>query len=240
VAVVYDQTSGVDYSTISAAITGSSANDVLLVPAGSYDENFPAITHNLTIDAVGGLASLTTPQPIPVNGRAILDVPLNAGVNLSISGLEISGAVDNENNGAGILFEIGNGVLKVSNSWIHNNQDGILTGAPTASSPGGVMTVTINQARDPNSGDPNFDANIPATIDGNTLYNLGTSNLFSDEFGPLFDNASNNVFLSGPGPTLDTSPGYDVIEPGGLALLQVAVIGSAMTRLRRNIIVARG
>lgn len=376
-AAIYDETSGVDYSTISAAITGSSANDVLLVPAGSYDENFPSITHNLTIDAVGGLASLTTPQPIPINGRAILDVPLNAGVNLSISGLEISGAVDTENNGAGILFEIGNGVLTVNNSWIHGNQDGILTGSPTASSPGGVMTVTINkseinnngvapsnpmfgfdhniyagaltqltvtnsyihdapggdeikslalvnvitgnriqdgptaptsysidlsdggmdtisgnviekgasaqnenfinfgsegtypnsslaisgntivndrpgggnlllnQTRDPNSGDPNFNANVPATIDGNTLYNLGTSNLFSDKFGPPFDNASNNVFLSGPGPTLDTSPGYDVpgfdvIEPGGLALLLVAVIGIAMARLSRNIIVARG
>src|SRR5580704_371863 len=91
--VVYDETSGVNYATLSAAISGSSANDVLLVPAGSYDENFPNITHNLTIDAVGGMASLTTPQPIPINDRAILNVPLDAGVSLTISGLEISGAM---------------------------------------------------------------------------------------------------------------------------------------------------
>src|SRR4051812_21476966 len=89
---VHDQTSGVDYATLSAAIVGSSANDVLLVPAGAYVENFPNITHDLTINSVGGLASLTTPQPVPVNGRAILNVPFDAGVNLSISGLEISGA----------------------------------------------------------------------------------------------------------------------------------------------------
>jgi hypothetical protein len=42
-AQIYDQTSCVDYSTLSAAISASSANGVLLVPAGSYDENFPAI-----------------------------------------------------------------------------------------------------------------------------------------------------------------------------------------------------
>ena len=113
--VVFDQTSGVDYATLSAAISGSSANDVLLVPAGSWNENFPDITHNLTIDAVGGLASLTTPQPMPINGRAILNVPFEAGVNLSISGLEISGATRAEPfpNGAGILFETGNGKLTI-------------------------------------------------------------------------------------------------------------------------------
>ena len=100
------------YATLSDAITASASNDTLLVPAGSYVENFPDITHNLTIDAVGGLASLTNPQPEPVNGRAILNVPLDAGVNLSISRLEIYGAVNSNanSNGAGILFETGNGI----------------------------------------------------------------------------------------------------------------------------------
>ena len=53
---VLDQTSGLTYGTLSAAISGSSANDVLLVPAGTYVEDFPSITHSLTIDSVGGLA----------------------------------------------------------------------------------------------------------------------------------------------------------------------------------------
>ena len=155
-AEVYDQTNGIDYSTLSAAISGSSANDVLLVPAGSYDENFPAITHSLTIDAVGGMASLTIPQPVPLNGRAILDVPFDAGVNLSISGLEISGATRPEPNpnGAGILFETGNGLLTVTNSYIHNNEDGILTGGPDAASPGGVMSVVISHSQISNNGAP--------------------------------------------------------------------------------------
>jgi len=151
---VFDQTNGISYATLSAAITGSSSNDVLLVPAGSHVENFPDITDNLTIDAVGGLASLTSPQPIPVNGRAILNVPFDADASLSISGLRISGAIDDAaiSNGAGILFETGNGLLTVTNSWIHDNQDGILTGGPDAASPGGIMSVIVSHPEINNNG----------------------------------------------------------------------------------------
>jgi hypothetical protein len=65
---IIDATDGDDYATLSAAITGSSANDVLLVAAGSYVENFPDITHNLTIDAAGSMAALSNPQPLPPTG----------------------------------------------------------------------------------------------------------------------------------------------------------------------------
>lgn len=167
---VLDQTTGVSYTTLSGAITGSGAGDVLLVDAGSYVENFPDITHSLTIQAVGGMVSLTTVSPTPPNGRAVLNVPLDAGVNLTISGLEISGAVNelSRSNGAGILFEVGNGVLTVSNCYIHNNQDGILTGSPDAASPGGQMSVFIDHSEIANNGvDPSnprygFDHNIYA------------------------------------------------------------------------------
>jgi Right handed beta helix region len=371
--VVYDETSGIDYATLSAAITGSSSNDTLLVPAGSYVENFPDITHNLTIDAVGGLASLTTPQSEPVNGRAILNVPLDAGVSLSISGLEISGATRPEPfpNGAGILFETGNGVLTVTNSYIHNNEDGILTGGPDAASPGGVMSVVIthsqisgngappgssyaasgsdhniyagaltsftltdsyvsdeqgfghevksralsntitgnriqdgpsalvsydidlpdggndliagnviekgagsvnhgmihfggegtyagsnlvvsdntfindgsgaiavlNQTQDSNPDDSNYEDGIPATIAGNTLYDVGVPNLYQDEFGPPYDIALNNVFITGAAPSLDTSPGYsiDAPEPAGIAMLLFGCFALLSIRLMRKL-----
>src|SRR5215472_785942 len=120
---VVDLTSHVSYATLSDAITGSSANDVIQISAGSYVENFPDITHNLTIEAAGGLAYLSNPQPDPPNGRAVIDAPFNAGVNLTLIGLDISGAQDDASNpadqgganGAGILFEIGNGTLDVEN-----------------------------------------------------------------------------------------------------------------------------
>ncbi len=365
---VLDQTSGLTYPTLSAAITASAANDTLLVPAGSYVENFPDITHNLTINAVGGLASLTTPQPEPINTRAILNVPGNSGVSLSISGLEISGATRPEPfpNGAGILFETGNGTLTITNSYIHNNQDGVLTGGPTAFSPGGVMSVVIshsqissngappgssyeasgsdhniyagsltsftltdsyvsdvqgyghevksraasntivdnriqdgstalssydidlpdggndiivgniiekgpmaanssmihfggegtyagsslfvsgntfindrpggavgilNQTQDPDSDDG---SNIPAVITGNTLFNVDEPNLFQDASGPPFDTASNNSFLPGSGPALDTSPGFDVPEPSSVLLFTVALLSVALVRWVRR------
>jgi hypothetical protein len=182
--LVFDQTSGVDYATLSAAISGSSANDVLLVPAGSYNENFPDITHNLTIDAVGGLASLTTPQPIPINGRAILNVPFEAGVNLSISGLEISGATRAEPfpNGAGILFETGNGKLTITNSFIHNNQDGILTGGPDAASPGGVMSVVVSHSQISSNGAPPGSSYAASGSDHNIYAGSLTSFTLTDSY----------------------------------------------------------
>ncbi|MSP02460.1 MAG: hypothetical protein EXR07_15625 [Acetobacteraceae bacterium] len=367
---VYDATSGVSYATLSGAISGSLTNDVLLVPAGSYVENFPDITHSLTIEAIGGLASLTLPQPVPLNGRAILNVPGNAGVNLSISGLEISGARRPEPNpnGAGILFEFGNGTLTVTNSYIHDNQEGILTGGPTSSSPSGLMSVTINhsqisdngatpgssyaltgqdhnlyigavtsftltnsyvsnaqgnghevksralsntivdnriqdgpsavasyvidlpnggasvvtgnviekgsgspnrfmvhfggegtytnssllisgntfindrgagatgllnQTQNPNAGDANFGHTIPAVISGNIFYGVDEPYLFQDNFGPPFDIVSGNSFLTGAGPALDTSPGYDVAEPGSAILLVAALLGLAILKCPR-------
>ncbi|WP_158931305.1 right-handed parallel beta-helix repeat-containing protein [Acidisphaera sp. S103] len=360
---IIDSTSGADYATLSAAITGSSANDVLLVPAGTYVENFPDITHSLTIDSVGGLAVLSNPQPDPPNGRAILNVPGDDNVNLTISGLDITGANNDPSalnptgpsNGAGILFETGNDSLTVLNSWIHGNEDGILTGGADAASTNG-MYVTIANSEIDNNGAPStsdrygFDHNIyigavtqltvsnsyfhdalggheiksraftniitnnriqdgptaqtsysidladggidtvtgnviekgasavndymvhfggegtypdsslyvgdnifindygpaavavfnqtldpnndsiPATIADNTLYAIPPSNLFYDQNGPPFDIVSNNVFLPGPGPTLDTSPGYGVPEPSGVTVLLLASLSMAMVR----------
>ena len=133
---VADLTSGKLYATLTEAIIASAANDIIQIFAGSYVENFPDIAHNLTIEAAGWLAYLSNPQPDPPNGRAVINVPSNLNVSLTLSGLDISGAVDDASNppdqgganGAGILFEIGNGTLDVENCHIHNNDDRILTG----------------------------------------------------------------------------------------------------------------
>ncbi len=181
---IFDQTSGISYSTLSLAISGSSSNDTLLVPAGSYVENFPDITHNLTIDSVGGLASLSTLGPVDSTYRAILNVPFDAGVNLSISGLELSGAnrPGANPNGAGILFEIGNGNLTVTNSWIHGNQEGVLTGGPDAASPGGVMNVTISHSEIDNNGAPAGSTYATNGLDHNIYAGALTSLTVTDSY----------------------------------------------------------
>jgi hypothetical protein len=148
---VIDLTSNTSYASLSAAISGSAANDVIAVSAGTYVEAFPDITHNLTIQAVGGLAQLSTPGSVPPNGRAILNVPGDQNVSLTISGLELFGATDGASNGAGILFETGNANLTIRNSWFHNNQDGVLVGSVDAASTAG-MTVSIDHSEFNNNG----------------------------------------------------------------------------------------
>jgi hypothetical protein len=127
------------YATLSAAISGSSSGDTLALTPGLYVEDFPLITHSLTIEGAGGMAQLRTPLPEPANGRAVLSVAGGAGADLSVAWLDIAGAVDANDNGAGILFESGNGALSVSHSWIHDNQDGILTGTT------GAITITDSE-----------------------------------------------------------------------------------------------
>ena len=82
-------------------------------------------------------------------------------------------------------------------------------------------------------------ANIPATITGNTFYQLDAANLFQDTYGSPLDVASNYVFDSGPGPWLDTShpfilPPLLAPEPSGAALLPLALLTMAMMRVARR------
>jgi len=63
---------------------------------------------------------------------------------------------------------------------------------------------------------------------------VGEPNLFDDAFAPPLDVASNNVFLPGPGPALDNSPGYDVPEPASVVILLLAALTTAMPRYARG------
>ena len=135
---IFNATDALYFATVTEAINASSAGDVLMLPAGHYIEEFALITHSLTLQGVGGMAWLTTPNPAPANDRAVLFVPFNAGADLTVRNIEITGAARPiYQNGAGILFETGNGHLQVEDSWIHDNENGILAGG----SPG--MSVSI-------------------------------------------------------------------------------------------------
>ena len=134
------------YLSVSAAIAASNAGDTIALSAGSYVEEFPLITHSLTIEGVGGLAHLTTPNAVPANGRAVLFVAGNANADLTVRNLEISGARDPAANGAGILFELGNRNLSIISSWFHDNEDGVLGGG------GGTGQVTVTGSEFNNNG----------------------------------------------------------------------------------------
>ncbi|MFL5284432.1 MAG: hypothetical protein ACJ8AW_26440 [Rhodopila sp.] len=155
---VFDATSGVSYSTLSDAISHSIANDVIQLSAGTHTENFPSITDSLTIESVGGMAYLSNPWldklDYPAsNNRAVINVPANWNVNLTLRGLDISGAVNDVHNppaggganGAGVLFETGNGALLIDSSHIHHNEDGVLVGATATGHPKETVTITNSE-----------------------------------------------------------------------------------------------
>ena len=148
---IIDTTTGAPYSSLAAAITGSGNGDVITLSAGTYVEDLPLITHSLTIQGAGGLATIAMPGgAFPSNGRAILSVAGNANANLTISHLELRGAFDQTGNGAAILFESGNNTLRVIDSWIHGNQEGVLTGGVTAASTSGTHIVVQRSELDHN------------------------------------------------------------------------------------------
>ncbi len=159
-----------------------------------------------------------------------LNVPGDLNVNLSIYGLAMSGAVDAADNGAGILFESGNGHLTISNSWFYGNQDGVLVGTTTAASLTG-MTVSIDHSEFSNNGvapsNPRygFDHNLYVNgVDELTV----TDSYFHDALGgheiksrALKTTIQNNRILDGP--TSDTSYSID-LPNGGIGMISGNVI----------------
>jgi hypothetical protein len=124
---------GEEYSSVSAAVAAASSGDTVDVSAGIYTNDFPTITQNLTLQAVGGTVSMVATVE-PSNGKAIIDEG-GPGVSVTINGFDFSGAQDSDNNGAGIRYE--GGTLTLNNDTFHDNQEGLLS----APDPNGVITV---------------------------------------------------------------------------------------------------
>lgn len=121
---------GMQYSRIADAVAATRDGDTVQVHAGTYYDDYPVVTHKITIQGVGGMAHLVATKPIP-NGKAIL----LAQNDLTIDHLEFSGAKVSSLNGAGIRYE--GGALTVTNSYFHDNQMNILGGAI----PGGTVRI---------------------------------------------------------------------------------------------------
>lgn len=143
--------SGFDYTTLASAVAASQDGDVIQVQAGTYTDDFAAITTNITIEGVGGMVNLVA-ATTPLQEKAILiigaggttgpDVTLD---NISFSGAAISNA--DGGNGAGIRYQSGN--LTLNNCYFFNNQDGMLADAdPTG-------TITINNSEFAGNGNAN-------------------------------------------------------------------------------------
>ena len=133
---------GGQYSTIEAAVQNAGSGDTVAVASGSYTNDFVTIGKNLTLEAVGGTVDLVATEA-PPDGKAIIDEG-GSGIDVTISGFDISGAAVADGNGAGIRYE--GGSLTVLDDTIHGNEDGLLA---------------------------NADPNGSITINGSTFYNNG-------------------------------------------------------------------
>jgi Ca2+-binding RTX toxin-like protein len=181
---VHNQTSGVSYATLSEAILASQSNDVLILAPGSYVEDFPDITHSLTIRCDDGMAALTRASPLSVDGRAILNVPGFLGVDLTLVGLEIFGAArpGPDTNGAAVLHESGNGALVMERCYIHSNENGLLAGGTAVGSPPGGMTIVIRDCEFSKNGAPPGSVYAAGGKCHNIYINAATSVLIEDSY----------------------------------------------------------
>jgi hypothetical protein len=112
---------GQEFSTIAAAVAASHDGDVIAVQAGTYINDFATITDKITIEGVGGIATIKAVAS-PPNGKAIFTIDSD----VTIENMGFTGAAVPDNNGAGIRQESGS--LTVVNSIFTDDQMGILTG----------------------------------------------------------------------------------------------------------------
>jgi len=113
---------GQQFATVGAAVAASHDGDTLYVQAGTYTNDFSTVNTKISIVGVGGMAHFVATGSIP-NGKAIF-ITNN---DVTFDHIEFSGASVPSVNGAGIRQQAGN--LTVTNSYFHNNQDGILGNA---------------------------------------------------------------------------------------------------------------
>jgi hypothetical protein len=98
--------------------------DVVEIEAAHYacDTGVKWVANNLTLIAVGGRASLDATHCTVLGDKGIWNPQ---GKNLIVDNIEFIGAVGPSRNDAGIRYD-GSGYLYITNSYFHDNENGIL------------------------------------------------------------------------------------------------------------------
>ena len=119
---------GKTYATPCKAFAAAAAGDTIEIQAATYSGDVCAITKsNLTIRGVNGRPKINA------NGKAALSKGtwVVQGSNIVIDNVEMYGAKVVDKNGAALRLEGTNFTLR--NSFLHDNENGILSGVNTAS-----------------------------------------------------------------------------------------------------------
>lgn len=128
---------GKTYSKPCDAIAAASAGDTIAIQPGTYTDSCAVSKANLTIKGVGGRPKIDlsgTDHPANYKGIYVIDADGVTIDNLELTGANIS--CTNGANAAGVRIEAKNTTIR--NSFLHDNQNGILGG-------GGTTTVEYTE-----------------------------------------------------------------------------------------------
>ncbi|WP_235692814.1 right-handed parallel beta-helix repeat-containing protein [Deinococcus aquaedulcis] len=110
---------GKTYATIRAAVAVSRDGDTVRVDPGTYTNDFFEVNTRITIESTSGLARLVATVS-PPNGKAII----TTNTDVTLRGLELTGAKVADRNGAGVRYQGGH--LVIEDSYLHGNENGLL------------------------------------------------------------------------------------------------------------------
>lgn len=164
---------GGEFSTIASAVSAAQDGDTVQVQAGTYVNDFLTVNSKITLEGVGGMVKLVGTIP-STNGKGMIVV----NNDLTLSNFDISGGTDGGQYGnvAGIRYQDGN--LTILNSYIHDNQDGLLAGGDNPD-----KTIIIDHSEFGHNGQTSLTHNIYINNVGTTVltnsyihdaYNQGT------------------------------------------------------------------
>ncbi len=205
--------SGKTYATPCKAFAAAKTGDVVEIQAATYSGDVCAVkASNLTIRGVNGRPKINA------NGKAALSKGtwVIQGNNVTVDNVEMYGAKVADKNGAALRLEGTNFTLR--NSFLHDNENGILSGANTAS----TVTIEYTEFGRNGYGDGyshnlyigkvaklyfryNFshDANVGHNLKSRALYNMIAYNRFS------------SLRAGETGSTAAGKPSYEINVPNG-------------------------
>jgi hypothetical protein len=204
---------GKTYATPCKAFAAATAGDLIEIQAGTYTGDVCTISQsNLTIRGVNGRPKIAAGGK-SAGGKAIWVV---GGSNITIDNVEMSGAAVADKNGAALRLEGTNFTLR--NSFLHDNENGVLSGEKTAS----TVILENNEFGHNGRGDGythnvyigkvgkltfryNFshDANVGHNLKSRALYNTIAYNRFS------------SLRAGESGSTAAGKPSYEINVPNG-------------------------
>src|SRR4029079_15866631 len=153
------------FQTIKAAVAASQDGDTIYVQAGTYVDDSTVVNHKISLIGVGGMVHM-------VSTKIVSQGAIVANNDLTVDHFEFSGWKSWNFNGAGIRYHGGN--LTVTNSYFHDNEDGIL-GNPSVAGTGSI-TITNSEFNHNGTGDGQAHNIYIGTVQNFTLTNSYSHN----------------------------------------------------------------